>query len=272
MIPQHLLAVAAGIPIGFQLGMTGTGGALFAVPLLIYVVGVTVQQAAAISLVVVAVSSLFGACNYGRRAEVKSKATLAFSWTGIVGAWLGAYGNHLIPKEIFLVAFRVLLLVARWLIVRQRHLPDHSERKSQCAEVFPGRCWLKAAAIGLGVGLINGLFGVGRGFLIVAALVLTLDFPARLAVATSLSIIAIIATAGIAAHAEFGAIDSKLTFFIIVGSIAGMLFGARFEHFATPKVLSRVTAWITVLIAFALIGFNGAKLWDCSSPAQRSDP
>src|SRR5690349_9130303 len=103
MIPvQHLLALATGIPIGFQLGMTGTGGALLAVPLLVYVVGVSVQEAAAISLVVVAVASLFGTWEYGRRGEVKGKATLAFSWTGIAGAWLGAYGNHVVSKEILL--------------------------------------------------------------------------------------------------------------------------------------------------------------------------
>ena len=261
MIPlQHLLALAAGIPIGFQLGMTGTGGALLAVPLLVYVVGMTVQEAAAISLVVVAVSSLFGAWDYGRLGEVKGKATLAFSWTGIVGAWLGAYGNRFLPKEVFLISFGVMLLLARWLIVRQRHLQHQSEQRSRCAEHFPGSCWLKAAAIGLGVGIINGLFGVGGGFLIVAALVLTLDFPTRLAIGTSLSIIAIIAVAGIAAHAEFGAIDSELSFLVIVGSIAGMVLGARFDHIATPKVISRVTASITAVIALALIVVNGAKL------------
>jgi uncharacterized membrane protein YfcA len=56
-----LLAIASGLPIGFQLGMTGTGGALLAVPVLVYVVGVTVQESAAMALVVIAVSSLFGA-------------------------------------------------------------------------------------------------------------------------------------------------------------------------------------------------------------------
>ena len=261
MIPvQHLLAIAIGVPIGFQLGMTGTGGALLAVPLLVYVVGVTVQEAAAISLIVVAISSLFGTWDYGRRGEVRGKATIAFSWTGIGGAWLGAYGNHLLRKEIVLIAFGILLLFARWLMVRQRHTAHHPELKSRCAEHFPGSCWLKAAAIGLAVGIINGLFGIGGGFLIVAALVLTLDFPSRLAIGTALSIIAIIAVAGIAAHAEFGAIDLQLTFFVICGSIAGMLLGTRLDHFATPQVISRVTASITAVIALVLIVFNGAKL------------
>jgi hypothetical protein len=69
------------------------------VPLLVYAVGMTVQEAAAISLVVVAVSSLFG-------------------------AW-----------EVFLMAFGVMLLLAPWLIVRQRQLaPPQSEERSRCVE------------------------------------------------------------------------------------------------------------------------------------------
>jgi uncharacterized protein len=107
---QSLLAIASGVPIGFQLGLTGTGGALLAVPLLVYVVGVTVQEAAAMSLVVVAASSFYGSYEYARTGHVNGKATLAFIWTGMVGAWAGAYGHYVIPKEMLLVAFGFLLL------------------------------------------------------------------------------------------------------------------------------------------------------------------
>src|SRR5215469_2550258 len=190
---QSLLAIASGVPIGFQLGLTGTGGALLAVPLLVYVVGLTVQEAAAVSLVVVAVSTLFGTWEYARAGQVIGKATLAFTWTGMVGAWGGAYGHHVIPKEILLVAFGFLLLFARWLLIRQAKILARTESQRACAKRFPGMCWLKAAGIGLVVGVVNGFFGVGGGFLIVTALVVTLGFPTRLAIGTSLSIIAPIA-------------------------------------------------------------------------------
>jgi uncharacterized protein len=257
---QSLLALASGVPIGFQLGMTGTGGALLAVPLLVYVVGVTVQEAAAMSLVVVAASSMFGTWEYGRAGQVKVKATLAFTWTGVFGAWGGAYGHHLIPKEILLVAFGFLLLLSRWLIIRQAKILSRMESKSTCAEHFPGDCWMKAAGIGLAVGVLNGFFGVGGGFMIVAALVLSLGFPTRLAIGTSLSIIAPIAIAGIVGHLEFGVLDTQITGLVLLGSIAGMLLGARFGQLAPPTIMNRVTASITVSIALALILLNTAKL------------
>jgi uncharacterized protein len=260
MVWQSILATISGVPIGFQLGMTGTGGALLAVPLLVYVVGVTVQEAAAMSLVVVAASSVFGTWEYGRAGQVKVKATLAFTWTGMLGAWGGAYGHHLISKEILLVAFGFLLLFSRWLIIRQAKILAHTESKSTCAEHFPGDCWLKAAGIGCAVGILNGFFGVGGGFMIVAALVLTLGFPTRLAIGTSLSIIAPIAIAGIVGHLEFGVFDKQLTVLVLLGSIAGMSLGARFGQLAPPTVMNRVAASITVSIALTLILLNTAKL------------
>lgn len=240
--------------------MTGTGGALLAVPLLVYVVGVTVQQAAAMSLVVVAVSSMFGTWEYGRARQVKIKATLAFTWTGMLGAWGGAYGHHFIPKEILLIAFGFLLLLARWLIIRQAKMFSRAESQTVCAEHFPGSCWLKAAGIGFVIGVLNGFFGVGGGFMIVAALVLTLGFPPRLAIGTSLSIIAPIAISGILGHLEFGVLDLQITGLVLLGSVGGMLLGARFGQLASPRITNRMAASITVSIALALILLNTAKL------------
>ena len=212
------------------------------------------------SLVVVAASSMFGTWEYGRAGQVKVKATLAFTWTGVLGAWGGAYGHHLIPKEILLVAFGFLLLLSRWLIIRQAKIQSRTESKSACAEHFPRSCWLKAAGIGLAVGVLNGFIGVGGGFMIVAALVLSVGFPPRLAIGTSRSIIAPIALAGIVGHLEFGVLDTQITGLVLLGSIAGMLLGARFGQLAPPTIMNRVTASITVSIALALILVNSAKL------------
>ena len=81
MIEQALRAVLSGVPIGLQLGATGTGGAILGMPLMVYIAGLSMQQAAAMSLMIVATSSLVGAWEYGRQGMVKPKAAAAFSWT-----------------------------------------------------------------------------------------------------------------------------------------------------------------------------------------------
>ena len=110
MTASAWLAILSGIPIGLQLGATGTGGGILAVPMMVYIAGIPVQQAPAMSLVIVACSALFGSWDYGRAGLVKGKAALAFSWAGILGSWIGAYGNSLAQREMLLILFGIMLL------------------------------------------------------------------------------------------------------------------------------------------------------------------
>jgi len=260
MISLALRAIVAGVPIGLQLGATGTGGAILGLPLMIYIVGIPMQQAAAMSLIIVAVSSLVGAWEYSRQGFVKIKAAAAFSWTGMLGAWGGASGHRLVREEILLILFGLLLLLARALVARQRALLVTTEREQSCAVLFPRTCWLKVGGVGAAVGIMNGLFGVGGGFMIVPALVLILGFPRKLAVGTSLTVIALISIGGIVGHLQIGYIQWELLAYIVAGSVGGMLLGVRLGQWLPPGVTNRFTASITILIALSMIVMNTSKL------------
>ena len=260
MIALPLRAIVAGVPIGLQLGATGTGGAILGLPLMIYIVGIPMQQAAAMSLVIVAVSSLVGAWEYGRQGFVQLKAAAAFSWTGMFGAWAGALGHRLVREEILLILFGLLLLLARAIIARQRTLLAATEQKESCAVLFPRTCWMKVGGVGAAVGMINGLFGVGGGFMIVPALVLILGFPAKLAIGTSLTVIALISIGGIVGHLQVGSIQWEVLAYILAGSVGGMLLGVRLEKWLPPTMTNRLAASVTVIIALSMIVSNVAKL------------
>ena len=260
MIEQAVRSALAGVPIGLQLGATGTGGAILGVPLMVYIAGIPVQQAAAMSLMIVAASALLGAWEYGRQGLVKFKAAAAFSWTGMFGSWGGAFGHRLFRDEVLLVLFGMLLLLARTLIIRQRNLLLETEREESCATRFPRTCWLKVGGMGVVVGAMNGLFGVGGGFMVVPALILILGFPTRTAIGTSLSIIALISIGGVVGHLQFGHVNWSLMAFVLLGSGAGMLLGVRMGAWLPPVVVARVTASITITVAVSLIVINLAKL------------
>ena len=110
MLFQALLAILSGGMVGLLLGATGGGGSLIAIPLLVYVVGVPIQKATALSLVVVGYSALFGAWQAHRNGKVRGLAAVLFSGTGMFGAWLGAHGQHLVTGECrsFFVRFIVV--------------------------------------------------------------------------------------------------------------------------------------------------------------------
>jgi uncharacterized protein len=113
----------------------------------------------------------------------------------------------------------------------------------------------------MAVGTINGLFGVGGGFMIVPALIVMLRFPARVAVGTSLTVIALISIGGIVGHLQIGSIQWELLAYILAGSVVGILLGVRLGRWLSPAVMNRLTATITIGVALSMIVVNAVKLW-----------
>ena len=260
MIGQTTLAIVSGGFIGLSLGATGGGGALLAVPLLVYALGTTARDATAMSLMIVGASALLGVWDYGRAGEVRVKAALVFSGTGAVGAWVGAYAHQLVRQEVLLVLFGVLMLGAAAKMLRWKSPESGREAAESCADRFPRTCWIKVSGIGLLVGVMTGFFGVGGGFVIVPALVLVLGFPMRLAVGTSLLIIALISVGGLAGHLQFGRFDGRLAALVLLGSAAGVLLGTRLGRTGSPERMTRAFAFVTIGVAVPLILHNAIGL------------
>jgi len=252
-----LLALLSGGLVGLLLGSTGGGGSLVAIPLLVYVVGIPVQTASAMSLIVVGYSALFGAWQENRHQRVHIPAALVFSITGMLGAWIGAQGQQLVPETVVLFLFgHLLLLISVWTFWQPQKDPGN-DVPTGCAKHFSWPCAFKASAIGWGVGLLTGFFGIGGGFLIVPALMILLEFPIRLAIGTSFLIIALIAIGGVIGHLKLAALDFFLTGLVLLGSVLGLVFGSRITRSISSHHLRRCVAILIGAIGLGLIIDNG---------------
>ncbi len=226
---QLFWALFSGCIVGVLLGATGAGGSILAIPLLVYLVGVPVQEATVISLVVVGYSALFGAWRKSREHHVKGRAALVFSATGLIGAWVGALWHSRMNESTILLLFGLLMVgVSIWSLARRRRsIPDRVEG---CARQFSLKCISRALSIGFGVGILTGFFGIGGGFLIVPALIGVLGFPPPMAVGTSLMIIALTTIGGIVGHLEVASIQLGLTAIVVTGSFIGILVGTSLSQ------------------------------------------
>lgn len=110
------------------------------------------------------------------------------------------------------------------------------------------------------IGLSLGATG-GGGFVIVPALVLVLGFPVRMAVGTSLLIIALISIGGLAGHLQFGQLDGRLAALVLLGSAAGIMVGTKLGRSGSPERMTRAFAFVTIGIALPLILHNAISLW-----------
>ena len=250
-----LLAILFGALIGVLLGLVGGGGSILTVPILVYVLGKGVHEATATSLVIVGATALVGMVPHARAGRVATVTALLFGGAGIGGAFIGAYLNRLVSGPVILLLFGLLMLV-----VAARMATGRKRAAGSGEEPIPHGIRWPVLASGLGVGVLTGFFGVGGGFLIVPALVLVLGFPMRLAVGTSLAIIAINSAAGVLAQLGSGGIDLGLAALFILGGLAGATLGGRLAGRVDEAKLSRGFAALVALVGLYLIARNGLAL------------
>ena len=117
-----------------------------------------------------------------------------------------------------------------------------------------GRCRLMLLGLGLLTGALAGLFGVGGGFVIVPALVLFSGMDIRRAVATSLLVVALVSTSGVASYVLAGrSIDLTIGAAFVAGGVAGMFLGTVWGRRIAGPTLQRVFAAAMVLVGVFVV-------------------
>jgi uncharacterized membrane protein YfcA len=227
----------------------GGGGAILALPVLVYVLGEGVGPASTASLIVVAIAAAVGAGSLARHGHVCWRQALVFSAPAAVGSLLGALANTALSGPVVILAFVPVMLVAAgatW----QRAGAGGRDGEGGCPEPAYGRIVVS----GVGVGALTGFFGVGGGFMIVPVLTLWLGLGFRRAVATSLVIITLTGAAALASHLAAGAAPNVGITVALAGSTAaGALAGTALGRRLPQQALGRAFAVVVTIVALLLL-------------------
>ena len=260
-------AMISGCLVGLSMGLTGGGGAILAVPLLVYWLGEDPQVAVVISLATVAGTAVIGTVERARLAQVEFPTGLLFAAAGMVTAPLGSWLGEFLPPRLLLVAFAVLMLLIAlrmWWRADQAIPPSAAscgpEEGPSCSRDPEGklrltsRCAMLLATVGLTVGLLSGLFGVGGGFLIVPALVTFASMGLSRAAGTSLLVMSLVGLAGVAGHLWQGReVPWELTLLFVAGSVPGLFVGSALTRRLSRPLLSRIFAVMILAVAVFVI-------------------
>ncbi|QTJ65239.1 sulfite exporter TauE/SafE family protein [Rhodococcus sp. ZPP] len=238
------VALALGAIIGVLLGLLGGGGSILAVPALVFGLGLDLEQAIPISLLVIGVASLAGAIPKIRDHQVNWRMAGVFAACGIPATFAGSAVGRLLPQSVVLIGFAAVMVVAGI-----RMLMDRGDTGTACEVGDSGidwrRCAPRSIPAGIAVGFLTGLFGVGGGFLIIPALVLMLGLDMSVAVGTSLIIIVANSAAGLVSHLSGTSIDWAITAAFAGTAIAGSLIAS---HFGTRVDTDRLQRWFAYLV------------------------
>jgi len=236
-----ILVIFAGAVTGLVLGLFGSGGSIIAMPSLMYLLDVSPKSAIAMSLGIVAITATLSAWDHWRRGNVDVHVALVFGLFGVLGTYGGARLGVLLPVLLQLSLFAFVMYAAAWKMLRPASpaapgVPT-AMATAESGKVFGSLGWGRMghiAAHGIGIGVLTGIVGVGGGFLIVPALVLLSGLPMKLAIGTSLAIVAAKSYAGFAGY--FGAVPidwttmASFTAVTVLGSFAGTRLASRFSQ------------------------------------------
>jgi uncharacterized protein len=243
-----LVALAAGLLLGLALGTVGGGGAVLAVPVLVFLLGHSVHAATTESLVIVLAAAAAGAAGHARHGLSCWRIAAAFVAAAVPGSLVGTQVNAVVPARGLLGAFAVLLLVVAALTWRRGTAVTEIDGACPAIDVR------FVVAAGLLTGVLTGLFGVGGGFAVVPALALGLGVPFRRAIATSLVVVTAVSSIALAEHVAKGSeIDWRIVLPFAAAAVATASLGGTIARRLPRRTLAHGFALLLAGIASYLV-------------------
>ncbi|CAM3794550.1 sulfite exporter TauE/SafE family protein [Polynucleobacter antarcticus] len=262
---SNLIGPALGMLVGVLMGLTGAGGGILSVPLLVFFLDLSVAQAAPIALCAVALASCIGAIMGLKSKTLRYKAAGFMAIFGLALSPLGLWIAPQIPNTPLQILFSLILLfVAVRLLMQARNdimgIVEPLRKPPPCL-VNPAAgklTWTMPCArsllfAGSLAGFLSGLLGVGGGFIIVPALKRYTDLPIQSIVATSLGVLAIITGGGALFSALSGNLNIALAAPFSIAALLGLLLGQLLGKKLGGSRIQLIFAIFTFLIAGSLL-------------------
>lgn len=245
-VPNELLGVALGFPVGIVLGLLGGGGSILAVPIFLYVFRFDFDPAVAMSLAVVGMSAFVGFLGHWRQQSVNLRVGLPFGAVAMLGAFLTARFSGNVSDTLQLVLFALFAFTAAVVMLfdsLRAKVKEEGGIERQSPHFTP-----LLGVEALGVGGLTALIGAGGGFLIVPALVYFAGVPVKEAVGSSLLIITLNCLSGLAGSVGQVAIDWPLVGVFTSVAAVGVLLGTRLNRYVSQVRIKQGFALLILVL------------------------
>ena len=254
---MEILGYVGALFIGLVLGLTGGGGSILTVPILVYLMSINPVTATAYSLFIVGTTSTFGAIQNYRKNLVDIKNGFVFAIPSFIAVYLTRKyivpeipkiiieSPILITKETFLMLFFAVIMIFGALSVLKK--------KSQEINNEEKRNLILIGIQTFTIGFIIGLVGAGGGFLIIPSLILFTKLPMRKAVGTSLFIIAMNSLVGFIGDVQNLVIDWTFLLTFSAISVVGIFIGIYLTKYTNESQLKKIFAYFVLLMAAIIL-------------------
>lgn len=261
MSTLEIFGFGASILIGVSLGLIGGGGSILTLPVLVYLLHLNPVTSTAYSLFIVGSTSLVGSFSYMRKELVNYRAAIVFAIPSFIAVYLTRkYLVPSIPSSLFtvggfevtkniaiMVFFALVMLAASYSMIK-----DKKEAKGNDSEELKFNYPLIALEGGV-VGILTGIVGAGGGFLIIPALVLLARLPMKMAVGTSLLIIAAKSLIGFVGDMSNMQVDWPFLIEFTALSVVGIFVGTYMSKYIPGEKLKKSFGWFVLVMGVYII-------------------
>jgi uncharacterized protein len=258
-----------GLLVGFLVGLTGVGGGSLMTPFLVAVMGVPAPTAVGTDLVYATVTKLTGSVQHYRQRSVNLEVALFLGLGSIPAGLLGVvtleYMERVLDAEMLKSAMitiiaATLVLVGASLIFREYFMP----RPTEDDETPKPNTWngkgpmsrrrrMYTVIFGAMGGYLVGLTSIGSGSIMAIILLLLYPIAPAIVVGTDIAHATILSLVVGLAHMTQGNVDFALAGTLLLGSIPGVLVGARLAPFIPGKPLKTILAVMLVFVGLRLL-------------------
>jgi uncharacterized protein len=252
------LKVLIGFVVGTLIGMTGLGGGVLLLPVLIFGLRVPPIIAVGSDALFNFVTKIGSGWMHISHGTVRPRVVLALALGSVPGSIIGVsilvhlrtlYGNGV--NHFITIAVGILLIVVPVLLLFQKQIEEHVTARPPTMKSFVGM-----SAIGLLAGCLVGMTSVGSGSIIMMLLLLFYSYSPRIMVGTDIVHAVVLTGVTSLLHSHAGNVDYSLVGSLLAGSIPGALIGSHLSTRVPIPWLRRMLC--TVLLATGAFMLRGA--------------
>lgn len=263
---EHLWLIPLGFASGLLGSMTGLGGGIITVPVMVFL-GFPHTLAASNSLLATFSNAIASTISYSRQKRIEYALGLKLGLLSLPGTVVGAWVTSDVAHHNFQFLFGLVLVVsAAYLLLKPRLTKDSGKGTSGGKNPlysFPGMMIVFLAGVSFFAGMTSSFFGIGGGIIFVPLMVAGLGMSIKRAAPTSQMILLFASLSGITVHGFLGNPDLLQASFMAIGAFAGGITGARLSIEAKERNLR--------LLTFGVILAASAKMF-YDSTAETPEP
>jgi uncharacterized protein len=255
-MPILAAKILVGFVVGILIGLTGVGGGVLLLPVLIFGLQIPAIVAVGSDALFNFFTKIPASLLHLKNGTVRRKVVIALAVGSVPGSVAGVellihirqlYGDGV--NNFIKTAVGVLLIIVPMLLLFQKRIEERVANRPPTMKGFAGM-----AGIGLVGGFLVGMTSVGSGSIIMMLLLLFYSFPPKVNVGTDIVHAVILTGVTSALHWHFKNVDPRLVVTLLIGSIPGGLIGS---HLATRVPM----VWLRRILCALLLITGARMLW-----------